>query len=324
MNVAILGAGAIAHAMADTLTRLQQPEIHLTAIGSRSLEKARDFATTYNLPKAYGSYAELAADPEIDLIYIASPHSEHAAHAKLCLEHGKHLLVEKAFTKNAAEARDILALAKEKQLLITEAIWTRYMPSRRIIDEVIASGALGEVHSVQANLGYPITHKERIMRPELAGGALLDLTVYPINFALMAIHAGVKDITGTCVKADTGVDLLDNVAITFDNGALASLHATAYSPTDRMGYIYGTKGYLAVTNINNPEKVELFDKEHRLVQRFPLPQQITGYEYQVIECLETIKAGNLECPSMPHSETVHVMELMDSLRKLWEIKFPGE
>lgn len=324
MNVGILAAGRIAGTMAKTLNDLHHSEIKLTAVASRSLERAQAFAKEYGIAKAYGSYEELACDPEIDLIYIASPHSEHHTHAMLCLKHKKAILVEKSFTANAQMAKDVLAYAKEQNTLVAEAIWTRYMPSRTIITEALKAGKIGEVHSIQANLGYPITDKERIVSPALAGGALLDLGVYPINFAMMFLGHELAEVTGTCVKGPTGVDLMDNITLVFKSGAIASLHATAYSPTDRNGVIFGDRGYMVVTNINNPEKVEIFDKNHVLVEELPLPERVTGYEYQVIACLEALKQGKIECPQMTHQHTIEVMETMDKLREQWQIKYPFE
>lgn len=324
MKVGILAAGAIARTMAKTINGLNHPEIELYAVASRSLERAQEFAKEYNVPKAYGSYEELAKDPEVDLIYIASPHSEHHIHARLCLDYKKALLVEKAFTANEEMAKDVLKYAKEQNTLVAEAIWTRYMPSRAIIHKAIVDGKIGEVHSIQANLAYPITHKERIFNPELAGGALLDLGVYPINFAMMFFGHDIEEISGSCIKSDTGVDFMDNICLKFKGGKMASLHATACGPSDRNGIINGSTGYMVVTNINNPEKVEIFNKDHQKVEELPLPMQVTGYEYQVLSCNEALKQGKLECPEMPHEHTLDVMRVMDTLRKQWNIKYPFE
>lgn len=324
MKVGILAAGGIAKTMARTLNDLKHPEIELYAVGSRSQERADAFAQEFGVPKAYGSYEALVADPEVDLIYIASPHSEHHIHAKLCLDHKKAILVEKAFTANEQMAREVLDYGKAQNTLVTEAIWTRYMPSRAIIMEAINAGTIGTPYSIQANLGYPICLKERIARPELAGGALLDLGVYPINFAMMFFGHDIKEVKGVCVKGPSGVDLLDNICLIFNDGKMASLHATAMGPANRIGIIMGSEGYIEVQNINNPEKVKIFNKDHQLMEELPLPQQVTGYEYQVISCLHALKEGRLECPEMPHQHTLDVMHVMDALRKQWDIKYPFE
>lgn len=324
MKVGILAAGGIARTMAKTIIGLKHPEVELYAVASRSQERADAFAQEFHVPVAYGSYEALAADPNVDLIYIASPHSEHHTHARLCLDHKKALLVEKAFTANAEMAQDVLDYAKAQNTLVTEAIWTRYMPSRRIITEAIKAGKIGTPYSIQANLGYKISHKDRIFKPELAGGALLDLGVYPINFAMMFFGHDLQEVTGTCVKGASGVDFLDNICLVFKDGKMASLHATAMGPADRGGLILGTDGYIQVQNINNPEKVEIYDLDHKLVEELPLPQQVTGYEYQLLSCLKSLKEGKLECPEMSHQETIEVMQVMDKLRQDWMIKYPFE
>lgn len=180
------------------------------------------------------------------------------------------------------------------------------------------------MHSLQANLGYPIWEVERMRSPQLAGGTLLDLGVYPINFALMAFGDDAVDITGEARLLDTGVDAVENITMRWPDGRQACLHATMMGPTDRSGFLYGTKGYLFVQNINNPEKLEVYDEEHRLVRSVPVPQQISGYEYEVLACKRAIEQGLCECPEMPHEASCHVMALADSLRRQWGVRFPQE
>ena len=197
MKMGILGSGGIAHTMANTVK--QMADVELYAVGARTLEKAQSFAEEFGMPKAYGSYEELAADPELDLVYVATPHSHHYPHVKLLLEHGKNVLCEKAFTVNADQARELFQMAEEKKLLLTEAIWTRYIPIQKTLNEVIESGAIGKVHSMTANLCYLISGVERLKKPELAGGALLDVGVYPLNFACMIDRTPVDKVTSDAV-----------------------------------------------------------------------------------------------------------------------------
>lgn len=324
MKVAILGAGYIGGIMAETIKGMAHKDIELYAVGARDIKKAEEFAQKYGIKKAYGSYEELVKDEEIDLVYIATPHSHHYQHGKLCIENGKNILCEKAFTVNEEQARELFRLAKEKNIFITEAIWTRYMPSREIINGIIKSGELGEVHTIQANLGYPIKNVERMRKPELAGGALLDLGVYLINFSMMVFGDEVKDIQAHATFSPEGIDFTDSITLFWEGGKMATLHATMLTATDRMGYIYGEEGYLAITNINNPEKIEQFDKEHRLVKTYEIPKQVSGYEYEVIASYKAIKNGKLECEEMPHEITLKVMNVMDTIRKQWGMKFPCE
>ena len=169
MKIGILGAGHIASTMAKTLNAMEG-DVKCHAVASRDLERAKNFASEHCIQKAYGSYEELACDPDVEIIYIATPHSHHAEHARLCIEHGKAVLCEKAFAKNASEAKSVLDFAKEKNVLVTEAIWTRYMPSRKLIDEIIASGIVGKITSLTANLHYNISHHERLVNPACEGG----------------------------------------------------------------------------------------------------------------------------------------------------------
>ena len=172
MNIGFIGAGRIANTLASTMARME--DVNLYAVAARDLDRAQAFAAQYGFDKAYGSYAEMLRDPNVELVYIATPHSHHFEHMKLCIESGKNVLCEKAFTLNAAQARQIAALAKAKGVYVAEAIWTRYMPSRAMINEVLASGIIGNISTLTCNLSYPVTYKERIVQPELAGGALLE------------------------------------------------------------------------------------------------------------------------------------------------------
>lgn len=323
MRVGILGAGNIAEKMAEAINGLEE-SVCLYGAASRSLEKAEAFAKQWGAKKAYGSYEEMAKDPEIDLIYVATPHSHHYEHAKLCLENGKSVLCEKAFTKNAKQAKELVALAEEKQILLAEAIWTRYMPSRKMIDDLVDSGVIGKVTSLSANLGYSLSHIERMWNPDLAGGALLDLGVYPINFASMVFGDKVKEIVSGCVKLETGVDAQDSITLIYEDGRVAYLYATMLAQSDRQGVINGEKGYIEVQNINNCEEIRVFDPQRKMIGCYPVPEQINGYEYEVLACKEALEKGEIQCPQMPHQETIRVMELMDQLRDSWGIKFPGE
>ena len=293
MKMAILGAGGIAEKMAATIKEM--PEVEAYAVASRSLEKAEKFAEQHGFEKAYGSYEEMVKDEAVDLVYVATPHSHHLEHGKLCARHGKNMLVEKAFTQNAGQAKELLELAKEKRVLAAEAIWTRYMPSKQMILDVMESGIIGEIHSLHATLSYPVAHVERIRQPELAGGALLDLGVYPLNFAFMAFGDDVERIDASASLAETGVDMAVNMTLTY-----------------------------RVQNINNCEKICVYDHSHELLKEISVPAQISGYEYEVLACMEAIQKGELECPQMPHKEIIRMMEVMDEVRAKIGVAYPNE
>lgn len=322
MKFAILAPGHIAHSMARAVSEIEKIERY--AVASRDYGRAADFAKQWGFEKAYGSYEELAKDPQVELVYVASPHSHHYEHAKLCLQHGKHVLVEKAFTVNARQAKELIQLSEEKGLLLAEAIWTRYMPSRKMIDELLTEGVLGNVTSLTANLGYILAHVERMQSPELAGGALLDLGVYPINFALMAFHGPVKEVNASAILSPRGVDWMNSITLTFADGKMAVLHSDMLAQTDRQGVISGDKGYLEVQNINNCEEIRVYDLERKLTARYQVPEQINGYEYEVLSCIKAIEEGRTECEEMPHSQTLLVMELLDTIREQWGMVYPCE
>ncbi len=320
MNIGIIGAGGIAVSMAETVNGMD--DANLYAIAARSPERAKAFAEKYGCEKAYGSYEEMVSDEQVDIVYIATPHSHHFAHAKLAIEPGKHVLCEKAFTVNARQAEELFALAKQKGVLITEAIWTRYMPSRALINQELESGIIGKVHTLTANLSYRIFEVERLIRPELAGGALLDVGVYPLNFALMHFGSDVKRIEASTILTDTGVDGQDAIMVEWSDGRMANLTAGIYGLSDRKGIFYGEKGYMIVENINNPECIDIFDSNRNLIRHVEVPKQITGYEYEVREMMECIRAGKTECPSMPHEDTLRVLRITDGIREKWGLTYP--
>lgn len=322
MKVGILGAGGIAQKMALTLAGMDTAEAY--AVGAREGSRAEAFAKEYHISKSYGSYEALLADPDVQLIYIATPHSHHAEQMRMCLEAGKHILCEKAFTVTAPQAREVLALAKEKKLLVTEAIWPRYMPLANTLRELCESDRLGKIASLQASLGYPVYHKERICRPELAGGALLDIGIYPLTFAAIAFGDEVETVFSSALMSDTGVDVQDSITLTYKDGRMATLLGTVVGVSDRSGRILGDNGYAIVDNINNFECIRIFDRDHNLVETINRPEQITGYEYEVQAAVDAIHAGLLECPQMTHAQTIQMMERMDAMRHSWGFYYPGE
>lgn len=322
MKMAILGAGSIARSMATTINEME--EVTSYAVASRDCKKAEAFAKEFGFEKAYGSYEEMLFDTEVELVYVATPHSHHYEHVKLCLNHGKHVLCEKAFAINAKQAEEMFVLAAEKKLLLTEAIWTRYMPLRKTLDDIIASGIIGDVSILTANLGYVINHIPRLINPALAGGALLDVGVYPINFALMAFGNEIEKIISTAVITNRGIDAQNSITLLYKDGKMAVLHSTIMSLTDRQGIISGNKGFIVAENINNCERIKVYDFSRNEIACYNAPKQITGYEYEVRACIRAIQEGKLECEEMPHSETIRVMQIMDALRKEWGVIYPGE
>ncbi|MGM9739637.1 MAG: Gfo/Idh/MocA family protein [Candidatus Cryptobacteroides sp.] len=316
MKLGIIGAGHIAIKMASTLAGKPQG-CECYAVASRSLDKAGAFAAEHGIQKAYGSYRELVEDPEVDLVYIATPHSFHYEHTRMALESGKPCLVEKAFTMNAREAEGLVNISESRGVFLTEAIWTRYLPMSHKVAELLSSGVIGEPKLLRASLCYPVSYKERIQRPELGGGALLDLGVYVLNFARMYFGTDIVKTATSCVTGPTGVDLQESISLTYGDGRMANLQASALCINDRQGIISGTEGSIIVDNVNCPSRIDVY-RGYDLVQTIGLPSDfITGFEYQVFECQRCLSEGLVESPMMPHGETVAVMRQMDGLRKTW-------
>ena len=322
-RVGILGAGKIAGIIADTLNKLDAFEPY--AIASRDIDKANEFGDKYNIEKRYGSYEELANDPDVELIYIATPHSHHAEQAKMCLNAGKPILVEKAFSYNAATTEEVLNLAKEKKLFSGEAMWIRFLPMYKLMLEYIQRGAIGKVYNITCSLGYDLRTKERVAKPELAGGALLDLGVYPINLISMIYGMDPAAIASTCVRLETGVDAQNILQFSFKGGISATAFTTMMYKADNKAFIYGDRGYIEIDNINFPESFRIYHGDGKLVAETKIPEkQISGYEFEFLAAREAIILGNPEFKEMPHSETVRIMKLLDALRNTWKLKFPME
>ena len=322
MKIGIIGAGNIAEVVAPTLAAMEGMECY--AVASRSLDKAQKFAETFGFEKAYGSYDELLADPNVELVYIATPHSHHFEQMMLAIAFGKNILCEKAFTINAKEAEMIRFSAAKQGVFVAEAIWTRYMPSRKVIDEVLASGIIGKPNTLTANLSYVISHKERIVDPNLAGGALLDIGIYGINFALMHFGTDIERVESSVKMHSTGVDAMETITIFYKDGRMAVLTHSIFCRSDRKGIIHGDKGYMVVENINNPQSLKVYDLQDREIASYDFSDQISGYEFEFLESADCIAKGKLEADSMPMEDTVHVMEFMDNLRKSWNMFYPKE
>ena len=332
MKFAILGCGFIATKMAEAVKAIESRGVEAYAVASRSLTKAEKFAKDYGFGRAYGSYEELAKDPAVDLIYIATPHSEHYNNILLCLEHGKNLLVEKAFTANALMASEVIALAEEKGVFLSEAMWTRFLPAVQMVKDLILAGKIGKVESVEADFSMPLSHIERLRKPELAGGALLDLGIYSLTFADIFLTddeiAGAENhIVQTkthCVKFDTGVDATDWIDLVYANGQVAHLKTSMVAPLKNEGVIYGTDGFIRVLNLNDMVEIQLFDKAGSLLESIAPPRIENCYEYEVLACKAALEKGQKECAEMPHSKTMQMMTQMDGLRASWGVSYPFE
>ena len=320
LRVGIIGTGWIAEKAAITLAGLTMCEAY--AVGSRSQEKADEFARKWDVKKAYGSYAELMADPNVDLVYVGTPHSHHYDVTREALLAGKPCLVEKAFMANRRQAQEIIDLAHERKVFLAEAIWTRYQPVVNMVRELIAAGRIGTPRLLTATLGYSMGEKPRIMRADLCGGALLDLGVYALNFVRMFFPADIVSIDSQCVKSKTGMDLTNAITLVLADGMLCNLQSSAACVGDNIGVIAGTDGNLIIDNINNPQTITVNGPDRTYIETIRVPKQITGYEYQFVACRQALIDGLLEPLEMPHAETLYIMELMDGLRQKWGVRYP--
>ena len=320
MKVGIIGTGWIAEKAAITLNGLTDCEAY--AVGSRRLETAEAFAAKWSIKKAYGSYTELIADPDVDLVYVGTPHSHHYDVTQEAIMAGKPCLVEKAFMANARQTREILDLAHKRGVFVAEAIWTRYQPAVGMVRKLIADGRIGKPHLVTATLGYSMGDKPRIMRPDLCGGALLDLGVYVLNFVRMFFDADIVSMESQCVKSKTGMDLTNAISLVLADGVLCNLQSSAQCVGDNIGVIAGTEGNLIIDNVNNPQQITVNGPDRTYIETIHVPQQITGYEYQFLACRQALIEGLLEPREMPLNETLYIMELMDGLRKKWDVRYP--
>ncbi len=332
MNFGIIGAGNIAGTMATTLNQMSEPNAY--AIASRTMEKAEAFKKEFNMEKAYDLYEDLAKDSDVDIVYIATPHSFHFEQAKMCLENGKHVLLEKAFCANAPQAKEIIDLAESKGLFLGEAMWTRFMPLAKKLRELLDDGVIGDVMYMTANLNFPMMHKERLIKAELAGGALLDVGIYPLTAASLIMGDDIKDIKATGLLNDDHCDLVGQYILTFKDGGIAYLNSGMCFESDGNAVVIGTKGSIVVEGVNFIRGLRIFDANHKEmdyisfedVEKYPYEnnEQITGYEYEVLGCIDAIKKGHTECPEITHKETLFMMETMDEIRKQMGVTFPFE
>jgi len=315
----ILAAGGIARKFAADIP--QHTASTVVAVGSRSRERAEEFATANGVARAHGSYEDLVADPEVEAVYVASPHSEHRDHALLAIEAGKHVLVEKSFTRNAAEAREVLDAARERGVFAMEAMWSRFLPHMVALRQTIASGAIGDVVTLVASHGQPIAHVPRMARPELAGGALLDLGIYPVAFAFDVLGEP-SSVHATGWLTDAGVDA--TLAITFGyERAVAQLSTTMLARTHNVAEIAGTAGRITVAETYYAPTsftVHPTDGEPWTVA----PEVTGGFQFQAAEVARRVHAGELESPVRPWAEIIGTQVAMDEIRRQVGMVLPGE
>ena len=319
----LMAPGGIAHVVADDF---KLAGIEFTAVGSRSLERAAAFATAHGIARSHGSYQALAADPEVDVVYIASPHSEHFANARMALEGGKHILVEKPFMINGYQARAIAESASARGLFAMEAMWTRFLPHMVRIRELLAAGTLGEIVAVEAshNQNLPADRHPRLHDLSLGGGALLDLGVYPVAFSFDVLGAPAQ-LLATGHLGPTGADETVAMALSYESGAVAALHTTMIAKSATNASITGTLGSIEIApTFYAQTQFTRFDAEYQPVEHFTTRAPGRGMQLQAIEVERCIALGLAESPIMPLSESIAIAETMDAVRAQLGLRYPGE
>jgi predicted dehydrogenase len=308
----IISTGGIARTFVNDLQFTESGVA--VAVGSRTMDAATTFADRFGIARRYGSYEELVSDPDVDAVYVGTPHPMHFENAKLALEHGKPVLVEKAFTMTAREAVDLIALAREKELFLMEAMWTRCLPHVAAVNELIAAGEIGDIVSVEADHGQRFDYDpaSRWFNPELGGGALLDLGVYPVSFASMLLGTPSKMVTMIDL-APTGVDRQVSMIFGYDSGAQAYLNTTTDAKTPTTATISGTKSRIEIDgDFYAPSAFSLITRAGD-ERRFEFPTQGRGLHFEAAEVARCLQSGLLESPLMSLSETVSIMQTMESV-----------
>jgi len=301
----------------------------LMAVGSRFYRKEKEFAQKFGIDRFYGSYEECAGDPDVDVIYIATPHNLHYECICMCLEAGKAVLCEKPFTLNYRQTKEVITLARRKQLFLMEAMWMRFNPAIVKTREYIASKTIGKIVSIYADFGFfsPFDRASRLYRRELGGGALLDIGVYPISFAVMLLGKP-STIKSVSIIGETGVDEQNAILFQYTAGQIAQLSSGFRANTNREAYVYGTEGCIKLdASWHRSLKLTLFQNERREpkpVKTIRFAGKSQGLHLQANHVIECLDRGLTESPVMPLAHTLLVMEIMDKLRAEWGVEYPLE
>ncbi len=317
----IIGAGNIAHTFCRAIeaTRGQ-----LEGIASRDYQKALLYQKQYGIPHAYGSYQALYNNPNIDCVYVATPHGLHYEQMMEILDYGKHILCEKAFTLNASQAKKVFEKARDKGCFVMEAMWTRFLPNVKHLQNIIKDGVIGEITRLEADFCFnaKIDPTHRLVNPSLGGGALLDIGIYPITFANIFLRTPDK-IESQVEWYKSQVDISETLTYHYPN-AKAILRSSFNSELPIDARIYGTKGFIHVPNFWSSEESHIYDSNHALIESVSFKHQVNGFEYEIDETIQMIEQNNLESPIMPHSETLTILKQMDSIRNAWHFEYPQE
>ncbi len=320
----IISTGHISNKFAEALKIL--PDAELTAVASRTQDKADTFARKHDVLKAYASYEALANDPDIDVVYIGTPHTLHLDNSVLCMRQGKAVLCEKALTINAEEAREMVRMARENDVFLMEAMISRQIPLLHKVKQWIEDGKIGEVRMIKAArcARHDFPAGARQLNPELGGGALLDVGVYAISFAQMFMGKKPVEVMGLSHIGEWGSDEQGVAVLKYDNGEIADLSFALRTATVNDAYIFGTKGYIKVHELFAvPKKASLF-KDYQEVEVIEEPITGNALNYEAKEVMRCLREGLKESPHMQLDESVMIMEIMDEIRKPWGLVYPND
>lgn len=319
----ILGPGTIAEKFATGLKAI--PDAEITAVGSRVLQRANTFADVFDISQRHGNYADLAHNPEVDVIYVATPHPFHKECAILCLEAGKAVLCEKPLTVDAEQAEEMIAVARKHKQFLMEAMWTRFLPVIVEVRKWLADGTIGEPRLLTADHGSrKVLSAEvlegRLFSPELGGGGLLDVGVYTVALAYMVFGAP-SQITSLAHIGQTNVDEQASILLGYDAGQIANLFCAIRTETSKEARIIGTKGTIHIPEFWQATSATLTRTGKKPVH-IEIPFENNGFEYQMIEVIDCMRGGKLESDVMPLDESLSIMKTMDTIRSQWGLKYP--
>lgn len=317
----ILGTGKIAHQFALGLTQL--PDARLVAVGSRTAAAAQAFGREHAVTRCHGSYADVVGDPEVDVIYVATPHHCHRENTLQALAAGKPVLCEKPFTINAREAEEVIAFARSKKLFLMEAMWTRFFPLMERLRTLLAAETLGKIATLTADFGFWADYAEepRLFDRSVGGGALLDVGIYPISLASM-LFGPPSRIQSEAQVGPTGVDEVGAFLLSHDQGALALLSTAIRAETAQEAVIVGSRGRLRIHQPWWKASVMTLSRENQPDEVIECPYEGNGYQFEAAEVMNCLWTGQLESRLMPLDETLALMRTMDTLREQWGLKFP--
>ncbi|MCL9661130.1 Gfo/Idh/MocA family oxidoreductase [Paenibacillus hunanensis] len=323
LNWGVVGTGGISNKFIADLPFTSNGVAY--AASSRSMESAEAFVQKYNMTRAYDDYDKMLEDPELDAVYVGTPHPLHKENVLKALHAGKHVLCEKPFTINAGELEEMITLAREKKLFLMEGMWTRFLPPLRKVREWIRDGRIGEVLLTKAEFGFrmPWEPEHRLLNPELGGGALLDTGIYPVSFASMIFGAQPEKILSTAHMGETGVDEQFSIILGYSGGRTATLNGSIRILLPNEAYIHGTEGYIHIPQFLFSREASLY-VEGEEVETFTDDRECEGYAFEAEEAGRLILEGKLESDVMPLDESLAIMRILDEVRAQWGFKYSWE